>query len=279
MAVSVVTGATGGIGRWIARGLAQTGHYVILVGRDPARAQSVQRWIADDFPSARTETAIADFSLLSSTRRLGTELLSRHPNIALLVNNAGIFDARPVITAEGQERVLVTNLLSPILLSQILLPALTAGAPSRIVSIGSSTADRARLDPDHLPLGDHWTMRRAYAQSKLALMMATFAIASQTKGTGVVANVVHPGLVATGLVKEKGIVGLAWRCLAKLALTSEQGAASPLFAALAPEMSDVTGCYVKNRQIVMPNPLALDAPAVARVWAATQRLMAGTCDA
>jgi len=279
MAVSVVTGATGGIGRWIARGLAQAGHHVILVGRDPARAQSVQRWIADGVPSARTETAFADFSLLSSTRTLGTDLLSRHPNIALLVNNAGIFDARPVITAERQERVLATNLLSPILLSQILLPALKAGAPSRIISIGSSTADRARLDPEHLPLGDQWTMQRAYAQSKLALMMATFAIANRVKGTGVVANVVHPGLVATGLVKEKGIVGLAWRVLANFALTSEQGAASPLFAALAPEMSDVTGRYVKNRQIVKPNPLALDASAVDRVWEATQRLIAGACGA
>jgi NAD(P)-dependent dehydrogenase (short-subunit alcohol dehydrogenase family) len=279
MAVSVVTGATGGIGRWIARGLAQAGHHVVLVGQDRTRAELSQQWISDNVPSASTEVVLADLSLLSSTQALGTEILARHPQITVLVNNAGIFDAKRVMTSERLERVLATNLLSPVLLSRILLPALRAGAPSRIVTVGSSTSDSAWLDPERLMLGNRWTMRRAYAQSKLALMMATFSIASQTKGTGVVANVVHPGLVATGLVKTNGLVGLAWRCLAKFALTGEQGAASPLFVALAPEMSDVSGVYVKNRQIVAPNPLALDAALVNRVWAATQHLVAETCDA
>jgi NAD(P)-dependent dehydrogenase (short-subunit alcohol dehydrogenase family) len=278
MAVSVVTGATGGIGLWIARGLAQAGHHVVLVGRDRTRAELSRQWIADNVPSESTEVVLADLSLLSSTRALGTEILARHPQITVLVNNAGIFDARQVVTSERLERVLATNLLSPVLLSQILLPALKAGAPSRIVTVGSSTSDNARLDPERLALGDRWTMRRAYAQSKLALMMATFAIANQTKGTGVVANVVHPGLVATGLVKTTGMVGLAWRGLAKFALTSEQGAVSPLFVALAPEMSGVSGIYVKNRQIAAPNPLALDPALVNRTWAAIQHLIAQTCD-
>jgi NAD(P)-dependent dehydrogenase (short-subunit alcohol dehydrogenase family) len=277
MAISVVTGATSGIGRWIARGLAQAGHHVVLVGRDRTRAEIARQWVVDNVSSASIEVILADLSLLSSTRALGAEILSRHPKIAVLVNNAGIFDAKRVMTSERQERVLATNLLSPVLLSQMLLPALRA-MPSRIVSIGSSTSDSARLDPERLALGNRWTMRRAYAQSKLALMMATFSIANQTKGTRVVANVVHPGLVATGLVKTNGIVGLAWRCLGRFALTSEQGAASPLFVALAPEMAGVSGVYVKNRQIVAPNPLALDPALVKRVWAATQHLIAEICD-
>lgn len=277
MAVSVVTGATSGIGRWIARGLAHAGYHVILVGRDRTRAEIARQWVVDNVSSASIEVILADLSLLSSTRALGAEILSRHPKIAVLVNNAGIFDASRVMTSERHERVLATNLLSPVLLSQMLLPALRA-MPSRIVSVGSSTSDSARLDPERLALGNRWTMRRAYAQSKLALMMATFSIANQTKGTGVVANVVHPGLVATELVKTNGMVGFAWRCLGRVALTSEQGAASPLFVALAPEMAGVSGVYVKNRQIVAPNPLALDPALVKRVWAATQHLIAETCD-
>jgi NAD(P)-dependent dehydrogenase (short-subunit alcohol dehydrogenase family) len=277
--VCVVTGATGGIGLWIARGIAQAGHHVVLVGRDELRAQKARQWIFDSVPSASTEVALADLSLMSSTRALGEAILSRHPRLSLLINNVGIFDATRVLTAEKRERVLATNLLSPILLSQMLLPALSAGAPSRIISVGSSTSDRARIDPEHLELGNSWSMRRAYAQSKLALMMATFAIADRTRGTGVVANVVHPGLVATGLVKATGIIGLAWRCLAPFALTSEQGADSPLFVGLSPEMSEVTGVYVKNRSVEAPNPLALDAVLVDRVWTATQRLIAATGNA
>jgi NAD(P)-dependent dehydrogenase (short-subunit alcohol dehydrogenase family) len=99
-------------------------------------------------------------------------------------------------------------LLSPFVLTRALLPVLRGGTPSRVVNIGSSTSDRASLDPDHLVLGNRWRMQRAYSQSKLALMMTTFALAKRLEGSGVTANVVHPGLVATRLVRAGGIIGL-----------------------------------------------------------------------
>jgi NAD(P)-dependent dehydrogenase (short-subunit alcohol dehydrogenase family) len=154
------------------------------------------------------------------------------------------------------------------------MPALIAGAPSRVINIGSATSDYARVDPDHLVLGRRWTMLRAYSQSKLAMMMVTFALAKRLLGSGVVANVVHPGFVATGLVRAGGIIGLAWRCLAPWALTQEQGADAPLYAALAPELATVSGVYFKNRKIVRPNHQALDAALVERIWTATEDLTA-----
>ncbi len=129
-------------------------------------AQGARQWILGAVPSASIEIATADLSLMSSTRALGEAILSRHPRLTLLINNAGVFDTKRILTAEKRERVLATNLLSPVLLSQTLLPALRAGAPSRIVSVGSSTSDRARIDPEHLELGNGWSMQRAYAQSK-----------------------------------------------------------------------------------------------------------------
>jgi NAD(P)-dependent dehydrogenase (short-subunit alcohol dehydrogenase family) len=270
--VAIVTGATGGIGRWIALGLARAGHHTILIGRDRACADAAQAWIADRVPHASTETTIADLSLLAATHAVGGEIVARHAKIAVLVNNAGIFDAKRVVTAEGHERVLATNLLSPFVLTRALLPALLAGAPSRIVTVGSSTSDNARLDPERLVLGPRWTMVQAYGQSKLAVMMMTFAFAKRLAGTGVVANVVHPGLVASGLVRTPGIIGLAWRCLAPFALREEQGADTPLAAALAPEFAQASGVYLKSRRAVPPNRQALDPVLVERVWAATQLL-------
>jgi NAD(P)-dependent dehydrogenase (short-subunit alcohol dehydrogenase family) len=267
-----VSGATGGIGRWIALGLARAGRHVILIGRDRARGEAAQSWIARREPRASTELLIADLSLLSAARDAGDTIRSRHPKVSILINNAGIFDAKSVATAEGHDRVLATNLLSPFVLTQTLLPALRAGAPSRIVNIGSSTSDRARIDPEHLVLGRNWGMRRAYSQSKLALMMTTFALAKRLDGTGVVANVVHPGLVASGLVRTGGVIGLAWRCLAPFALSEEQGADTPLYAALAPELAMVSGAYLKNRRPATPNRQALDPALVEQVWAATERL-------
>jgi NAD(P)-dependent dehydrogenase (short-subunit alcohol dehydrogenase family) len=210
--------------------------------------------------------------LLSATRDVGDAIASRHTKVAVLVNNAGIFDARQVTTAEGHDRVLATNLLSPFVLTRTLLPALRAAQPSRIVNIGSSTSDRAAIDPDRLVLGRRWTMVRAYSQSKLAIMMTTFALAERLAGSGVVANVVHPGLVATGLVRTGGVIGLAWRCLAPIALTEGQGADTPLYAALAPECATISGVYLKNRRVASPNRRALDPVLVERMWTATERL-------
>jgi NAD(P)-dependent dehydrogenase (short-subunit alcohol dehydrogenase family) len=270
--IAVITGATGGIGRWIALGMARAGHHVTLIGRDRARGKAAQAWIKGNVPRASTDLLIADLSLLSETRAVGELITARHSKISVLINNAGLFESRPTMTAEGHDSVLATNLLCPFVLTQVLLPSLVAGAPSRIVNIGSSTSDRARIDPDNLVLGRRWAMRRSYGQSKLALMMITFSLANRLRGTGVVANVVHPGLVATGLVRAGGVIGLVWRGLALMALTGEQGADTPLHAALSPEFASVSGLYLKDRRAVPPNRRALNAELVERVWRATERL-------
>lgn len=272
--VAVVTGATGGIGRFIALGLARAGYHLILICREPMRAAAAGDWIVRRVPQSRMEMPIADLSLLSTTRKVGDDIAAHYPRIALLVNNAGVFEAKPVTTAEGFDRVLAVNLLSPFVLTRALLPSLMAGGQARIVNVGSSTSDHARIDPDNLVLGDRWAMVRAYGQSKLALMMTTFAWARRLEGTGVTANVVHPGLVATGLVRSGGLIGLAWHCLAPVALTEEQGADTPLHAALAPELAHVSGVYFKNRQPARPNRQARDPALQDRVWRATERLVA-----
>jgi NAD(P)-dependent dehydrogenase (short-subunit alcohol dehydrogenase family) len=271
--VAVVTGATGGIGRWIALGLARAGHHVVLIGRDRARGEAAWAWIAQQAPQASMALLIADLSLLSATQGLASLILADYKKIHLLINNAGVFDAKPVSTSEGRDRVLATNLLSPFVLTRALLPVLRRGAPSRVVNVGSSTSDRASLDPDHLVLGNRWGMQRAYSQSKLALMMTTFALAKRLEGSGVTANVVHPGLVATRLVRTGGIIGLVWRALAPIALSEEEGADTVLYVSLAPELAAVSGAYFKARRAVPPNPKALDTTLVERVWLATERLV------
>ena len=162
-----------------------------------------------------------------------------------------------------------------VLTEALLKPSLRAGAPSRIVNVRSSTSDRAHVDPDHLMLGRRWTMVRAYGQSKLALMMASFALAKELAGSGVTVNVVHPGTVATGLVRTGGVIGLVWRGMALMALSEEQGADTPLYAALAPELGAVSGVYLKNRRTARPNPQALDPALAQRVWVAAQALIRG----
>jgi NAD(P)-dependent dehydrogenase (short-subunit alcohol dehydrogenase family) len=184
-----------------------------------------------------------------------------------------VFRARRELTLEGHDVVFAVNHLAPFVLTRHLEPALRAGAPSRVITIGSSTSDRAKINPTNLGLPRRWGMVRSYSQSKLAAMMVTFEWARRVRGSGVVANVVHPGAVATGLVRTPGIIGMAWRLMAPWLQTEEQGADTPLHVALAPELAETTGLYFKDRALARCNPAARDAALVGQVWHATERLV------
>ncbi len=272
--IAVVTGATSGIGRWIAAGLAQAGYGLILIARDAGRAAATKAWITGRSPAAVVDIRIADLSSLAETRAVAAAILRDTPLLALLVNNAGAFFARREVTAEGHERTLATNLLSPVALTRDLLPALVAASGARIVMIGSSSSDRARIEPDNLELVHGWSPRRAYPQSKLALLMVSQGWAQRLEASGITLNTVHPGLVATDIVRDRGLIGLAWKLLAPFSLTPEQGADTPLHACLSPELAGKTGLYLKRRKPARANPLTADAALVARVMAATERLLA-----
>jgi NAD(P)-dependent dehydrogenase (short-subunit alcohol dehydrogenase family) len=272
---AVITGATGGIGRWIALGLAEAGFRLFVIGRNPDALAAMRGWIGSRLPDASVETVVADLSLLSETRAAAAAVLSRADELALLVNNAGTLSPRRTITAEGHERTLAVNHLAPFVLTRSLLPALSrASAGARIVDVGSSTSDRARIDPDDLELVRHWGMVRAYSRSKLALLMTSLTLARQLEGSGVTVNVVHPGTVATGLVRNGGVVGLAWKMMAPFVLSEREGADTPLYAALSAECGDFSGSYLKRRQPVRPNWRALDRALCMRVLAATEALAA-----
>lgn len=274
MITAVVTGATSGIGRFIALGLARAGFRLVLPARSEARGQGARAWIAAQLPEAEIDLVTADFASLESTMEAAQIIKARYPAIEVLVNNAGVFRARRERTSEGNDLVLTVNHLAPHLLMRELRPALLAGAPSRIVTTGSSTSDQARIDPANLGLERGWTMVGAYSSSKLAVMMSTFETARLLTGTGVTANVVHPGTVATSLIRTGGVIGLAWRTMRPFLRTEEQGADTPLHVALSPDLVRTTGRYFKNRQPVPPNKRALDPMLLRDVWTATERLMA-----
>ena len=274
---AVLTGATSGIGRWIALGLAQAGLNLVIIARDPARAQATTAWIQAEIPAATIDTVIADLASIAQTTEAARQIAAAHPEIALLVNNAGLFRARRAITEEGRDRVLAVNHLAPAILMRELTPALIAaalidGSPSRIVTVGSSTSDRARLNPNDLELTRGWTMVRAYGRSKLATMIQTFETARRLAPNSVVANVVHPGAVATSLVRTPGLIGLAWRLMRPFLRTEQQGADTPLHVALDTSFATTTGAYVKDRRPVPPNPTALDPALAARIWTLTEAL-------
>lgn len=271
--VAVVTGASGGIGRHVALGLARSGLHVVLVVRDPARGEAAQAFIARHAGGdATTELEAADLSDPAEARAAGERIAARHPEVAVLVNGAGVIADRRRVTGAGHEYTFAVNVLAPHALTRALEGALRAGAPSRVVHVGSAASDGATLDLDDLMLDRGWGAVRAYSRSKLAMMMDGFEWARRLAGTGVVAHVVHPGGVATGIGDVPGWMGLAWRALKPFLLSPQQGATPVLAAALNPEAAHTTGLYWKRGRRARPNRLAMDEARRERLWAELERL-------
>lgn len=269
---AVVTGATSGIGQWIALGMARAGYHTILVARDAARGEATRSWIIGQARGASTALVVTDLSSLAQTRAAGAEIAAAHPRVDVLVNNAGLITPKRTVTVEGHEMILAVNHLAPYVLTEALQGALRDADSARVVNVGSSASDRATLDVDDLELKRGWSPLRAYGRSKLAIMMATFEWSRRLPGVAV--NVVHPGVVATKIGAVPGVIGFGWGLLRPFMIGVEQGADTPLHVALSPQVEGVTGTYFKKRHPVRPNRQALDRLVAARLWTETARLAA-----
>ena len=270
--VAVITGASSGLGQWVALGLARAGYHTVMIVRDAARGEATQRFVAERAKGASTELVLADLSSLQAVRRAGAAITAAHPRVNLLVNNAGLITPKRQVTSEGREMILAVNHLAPFVLSDALETALEAGSPARIVNVGSTASDRATLDLSDLEGARSWNPLSAYGRSKLALMMATFERARLLAGRAITVNVLHPGVVATPLGSVPGPIGWGWAALRPFMISPERGADTPLFVALSPQVEGVTGRYWKKSKQARPNRQATDATAVRRLWTETVRL-------
>jgi len=245
---AVVTGATAGIGKEIARGLLRQGATVVIGARGGGRSEAARAELAEEAGAGHVEHLPLDVASMSSVREFATAVTKAHSTVQLLVNNAGAWFSERRQTAEGHELTLATNVLGPHLLTHLLLPAMRAGKPARVINIVSDVA--AHYDATDL----EWRARKydgfqAYAQSKQALRMMTWKQAQRLEGSGVVANAVSPGFVNTGFIQNAtGFVANVIRLSRIFAVTPEKGAATPLWVALAPELANVSGKFFHSRK-------------------------------
>lgn len=242
--VCVITGATRGIGLATARGLAARGGEVVVVARDERRLDDALRELRRDAGHDAIHAIRMDLASMNSIRQGAAEIVHRWPTIHVLVNNAGVNAKRRTASADGRELTLAVNHLAPFLLTSLLAPALVRGAPSRVVNITSVFAHMGRVELDDLELGRRtYDSTRAYTQSKVALVMFTLELAERLRGTGVTANCVSPGLVATDLMREHW-----WMKSPKLRplwdrvlLTSDRAAERVIRVATSAALERVTG--------------------------------------
>jgi NAD(P)-dependent dehydrogenase (short-subunit alcohol dehydrogenase family) len=270
----LVTGATSGIGKEIAAGLADMGANVVFVGRDGAKCEAVLGEIMQRHPGSKVSYIVSDLSSQQSVRGLAAEFLDRHPHLHVLVNNAGMFSAQRTTTADGIEQTFAVNHLAPFLLTHLLLPRLKASAPARVITTSSVAHRGARID-----FGDPQFERRsyggiaAYGQSKLANILFTRELARRLEGRKVAANCFHPGAVNTKLLDENPMwYRAAWAAASLFMLSPEKGADTGVYLASSPEVEEVTGKYFVKRKVVEPSALAQDDEAASRLWIISEEL-------
>jgi retinol dehydrogenase 14 len=193
--VCLITGATSGIGKATAMGLARMGASVVMVGRDRGRGEAALAEVKGKSANASVDLMLADLSSQEDIRRLADEFKEAYPRLDVLVNNAGVIRSRRIRTADGIEMTFAVNHLAYFLLTNLLLDVLKASAPSRIVNVASGEQRNGTIDFDDLQGEMGYKGAKAYSQSKLATVLFTYELARKLEGTGVSANCLHPGVV------------------------------------------------------------------------------------
>ena len=269
----LVTGATSGIGRMAARELAARGAHVILHGRDSERAEQTRRAIIERVPSASVDVMIADLASQAEVRRLAAEVRQRFPGLDVLVNNAGATFGRRLETVDGLEMTLALNHLAPFLLTNLLLDLLRRNAPARVVTVASGAHQRSALDFDDLQNRRGYSGFRVYGQSKLCNLYFTYELARRLEGSGVTANALHPGFVATSFGRrEGGLMGLLMPIAHRFAISPEEGARTIVYLAASPQVEGVSGRYFFQERPIASSAESYDAEAARRLWEASARL-------
>jgi len=270
--ICLVTGATRGIGRATAEALVKSGAHVLLHGRDSASVGAVCR---EMIRYGQVDGVVGDLSSLAAVRKLATDVAAQYPRLDVLVNNAGTGARRRQTTVDGYERTFAINHLAPFLLTNLLLDKLKAGKAARVVTVSSMAHRGAKLDFDDL----NWEKRKfsglgAYGASKLANILFTVELANRLAGSGVTANCLHPGVVATNIFTAfGGRTGKIFTVLLRpFMLSPANGAKTSIYLASSPEVANVTGKFFDKCREVPPTAAAQDAAAAKRLWEVSAKL-------
>ncbi|MCH2501923.1 MAG: SDR family oxidoreductase [Dehalococcoidia bacterium] len=263
----LVTGATDGIGRVTALELAHMGADVVIVGRNQAKCAATAIDMREESGNASVEYLVADLSSQEEVRRLADEFKQRHQRLDVLVNNAGAIHLSRKNSADGIEMTFALNHLSYFLLTNLLLDVLSASAPARVVNVASSVHMKAKLDLFDVHAPRRYAGLRAYSRSKLCNVLFTYELARRLDGTGITANALHPGLVASNILKNNGILGRFLNMvLGVKGISAEAGALTSVYAASSPEMEGVSGKYLDKKQVVRSSTCSYDEADAAALW-------------
>jgi len=274
--ICMITGASSGIGKATALGLARMGATVVMVARSRSHGEAALEEIKTVSGNPAVELLLADISSQAAIRQLAQDFKERHTNMHVLINNAGIAPIKRSVTVDGHESVFAVNYLAPFLLTNLLLDRLKSSAPARVVNVAGEYHRKATIQFDDLMSEQDYNGNRANNQAKLALILFTYELARRLEGTGVTVNCLHPGAVATDApLKDPNLpsfAGLMYRLVRLFFLSPEKGAQTSLFLATSPEVEGVTGQYFIKKAPVESSPESYDVTIAKHLWEVSLKL-------
>jgi NAD(P)-dependent dehydrogenase (short-subunit alcohol dehydrogenase family) len=271
--ICVITGATSGIGKETAFALALKGAHVIIVGRDTQKCSATATAIKLKTGSTLVDYLCADLSDLNQVYNLAKVLKENYPRIDVLVNNAGAYFRTRLESADGYEMTLALNYLSPFLLTSLLIDLLKESDQGRIINVSSTAHSNGLINLEDLQSKNNFDGFKAYAQSKLALMLFSYELAERLKNTTITVNALHPGLVATNFGKNNGWLRFYLRRLIKRNdISPLEGSMTCTYLATSQDVVGVTGGYFVQEKQVKSSNASYNKELAKQLWQVSETL-------
>jgi retinol dehydrogenase 12 len=272
--ICLITGATAGIGFVTARALAQRGATIVLVARNRTKAQQTVDQLRTATGNRAVDFLLADLSVQAQIHAVAEAFQQRYGRLDLLINNAGALFMRQQESVDGIEMSFALNHLSYFLLTHLLMEPLRASPAPRIINVASDAHRGAQLQFDDVQSKHRYSGFAVYGRSKLANLLFTYELARRLDGSGMTANALHPGFVATNFATNNGwLTRLLMRgLLHRFALSPAEGAKTTIYLATAPDVALISGQYFVDQQPAASSPESYDLSASRRLWQISEQL-------
>lgn len=274
--IVLITGATAGIGKATAIGLAKKGANIVIVGRNAAKAQKAIDEIKQESGNGDIHFLTADLSSIKSVKQLVEDFKANYTHLDVLINNAGAVFNQLEKSVDGIEMQIATNHIAPFVLTNGLLDMLKAAPQGRIVNVASNAHYLYKsINWDDIYMSKGYDGLKMYAQTKLFNVLFTIEMVERLKGSKVTVNALHPGFVRTEIGNKHGglFYKIMWTLGTAFAISVEKGAATSIYLASSPDVANENGKYWANCKHKWQSYYSQTEGLKEKLWAETEKLV------